>query len=413
MPIQILMPALSPTMTEGTLARWLKAEGDAIKPGDILAEIETDKATMEIEAIDGGILGKICVAEGSENVPVNTLIALVFEEGESLESLNELKASSEAGVELPVFEPTKIDSWQPSKVQSVKGREPGVLLERVLASPLARRIAAQSNIEISHMGQGSGPRGRIIKADVEAFIGHSKMAAPHGDTGSQGEYEEIKLSTMRKVIARRLVESKTTIPHFYLSIDCQIDALLKVRHDINNNLAEGQKISVNDFILKAAAKALKEVPDANASYHETHIRRYHHADISVAVAIEGGLVTPVVRRAETFGLLELAQRVKELVTRARAGSLTPEEYQGGTFSVSNLGMYGIKSFSAIINPPQGCILAVGAAEKRASIINDQVVPATLMNCTLSVDHRVIDGAVGALFFRAFKKYLENPLLLLI
>lgn len=415
MPIEILMPALSPTMTEGTLARWLKHEGDSVNPGDVLAEIETDKATMEVEAIDGGILGKIFVPEGSENVAVNTLIAALLEEGEDESALNQLSASSrEETQDKPSLPPSEAPTLEATSVHA-----PEAIMvssnERIIASPLAKRVALQYAIDLKGV-KGTGPKGRIVRADVEAFMNNSQEQAFKTNVSpvnSQSGYDDIKLSTMRKVIARRLTESKTTIPHFYLSIECRMDALLAYRQEINASVHEADKVSVNDLVLMAVAKAIRDVPDANASYAETHIRRYHHADISLAVAIEGGLVTPVIRRAETLSLLELSRTVKDLVAKARKGQLVPEDYQGGTFSVSNLGMFGIQSFSAIVNPPQGCILAVGASEKRPVVVNDQVVPGTIMTCTLSVDHRVIDGAVGAAYCQAFKKYMENPLLLLI
>jgi pyruvate dehydrogenase E2 component (dihydrolipoamide acetyltransferase) len=418
MPIQILMPALSPTMAEGNLVRWLKQEGDTVAAGDVIAEIETDKATMEVEAVDEGTLGKILVPAGTDNVKVNELIALLLEEGEDASAL--ASASTTAA---PVVQKVEVHAAAPAATSAVA---PTILAstegQRVFASPLARRIAENQGIDLQTV-QGSGPHGRIVKADVENMSTPSfksnvaqPTSAPLPARSADGlfpAYDEIKLSNMRKVIAKRLTEAKQTVPHFYLTIECELDALLALRKDVNQSLEEGARISVNDFIIKAIAMSLKAVPAANASYAETHVRQYHSADISVAVAIEGGLVTPVVRAAETKSLSAISQEVKGLVAKARAGKLVPEEYQGGTFSLSNLGMFGIQSFSAVINPPQGCILAVGTGEQRAVVKKGQLEIATVMNCTLSVDHRVVDGAVGAEFLKHFKRYITHPVLMLV
>ena len=402
MPIQILMPALSPTMTEGNLIKWHKKEGDVIKAGQVLAEIETDKATMEVEAVDEGILAKILVAEGTDGVKVNELIALILEEGEDASSLDNVKVP--ALVAAPVTKPVTEAVSESVKVAEVvhKSEE-----ERVFITPLAKRIAEQNHADPRTI-MGSGPNGRIVKADVEKALsgGAGKAAAPFLTLGG---HTDIKLNGMRKVIAKRLTESKQTVPHFYLSVDCELDTLMDFRRQLNNRPNTSYKLSVNDFVIRACALALKEVPEANATWHETFVRQYNNADISVAVAIDGGLVTPVIKAAEQKSVMDISAEMKSLATRARAGKLMPEEYQGGSFSLSNLGMYGVKSFSAIINPPQACILAVGAGEERPVVKNGQITVATVMNCTLSVDHRAVDGAVGARFLAAFKSLIENPL----
>ncbi|NBT84906.1 MAG: pyruvate dehydrogenase complex dihydrolipoamide acetyltransferase [Alphaproteobacteria bacterium] len=403
MPIQILMPALSPTMTEGNLVKWHKKEGDVIKAGQVLAEIETDKATMEVEAVDEGILAKILVAEGTDDVKVNQLIALILEEGEDASSLDNLKTPvlAAAPVTKPVTE--TIAPEIEKAAASVHEHEGG----RVFITPLAKRIAEQNHVD-SRTIMGSGPNGRIVKADVEKALngGLDRAAVP---ALSLGGYTDIKLNGMRKVIAKRLTESKQTVPHFYLSVDCELDTLMDFRRQLNNRPSASYKLSVNDFVIRACALALKEVPEANVTWHETYVRQYNNADISVAVAVDGGLVTPVIRACEQKSVAELSSEMKSLATRARAGKLMPEEYQGGNFSLSNLGMYGVKSFAAIINPPQACILAVGVGEERAIVKNGQIVVATVMNCTLSVDHRAVDGAIGARFLAAFKSLIENPL----
>lgn len=433
MPIKILMPALSPTMTEGNLAKWLKKEGESIAAGEVIAEIETDKATMEFEATDEGVLGRILIPAGSENVKVNQPIAILLEEGEKLEAIAELAPSNgntvtanltpqtsehktTARKTLTINNPKATTAGQPMS-NLAADQSPADKSQRIFASPLARRVAQHNDVNLQDV-KGTGPHGRIIKADIDDYVTAPQKSAGASTRNLQSDaalppYEEIKLSTMRKVIAKRLTEAKQIAPHFYLSIDVQLDALLALRKNINDALAEEQRISVNDFIIKACAMALKEVPAANASYADSHIRQYHSVDISLAVAIDGGLVTPVIRSAETKSLSEISATVKGLVKQARAGKLMPEDYQGGTFSLSNLGMYGIKSFSAILNPPQGCILAVGAGEQQAVVRNNQLTIATIMACTLSVDHRVVDGAVGAEFFQSFKKFAENPVLMLV
>jgi pyruvate dehydrogenase E2 component (dihydrolipoamide acetyltransferase) len=425
MTIEIHMPALSPTMETGNLAKWLVKEGDAVAPGDFLAEIETDKATMEIETIDEGIVGKILVAEGSEDVPVGTLIMVLLEEGESASDISDSDAPAPATAKAepaPVAEAQK--SAAPKAATPVAAPAPAAAGSRIKASPLAKRLAAQAGIDLAALG-GSGPGGRIIKADVEAAkSGAVPLAARPATAAARLDdvlpppadvpYEETRLSGMRKVIAKRLTHAKQTVPHFYLTMDAEIDRLLELRQRLNAKLAEEgakdrvSKISVNDFIIRAVAVALKKVPDANVQFGGDVMYRFSRADISVAVATPGGLITPVIRGAEDKGLAEISAEVKDLAARAQEGKLAPEEYQGGTFSISNLGMYGVREFSAVINPPQGAILAVGAGEPRAIVRHGAVQTATVMSMTLSCDHRAIDGAVGALFLKALKGYLEEP-----
>ncbi len=407
MPIQILMPALSPTMTEGNLVKWHKNEGDTIKAGEVLAEIETDKATMEVEAVDEGVLGKILVAAGTDNVPVNQLIALIIEEGETLESLAlSVPAASSPSTQTPIVSTTEtlaIPQETTKVAPSLLPHDQG----RVFITPLAKRIAEQNQLTLTNL-KGSGPNGRIIKADIEHALqtATAKPSAINGET-----YTDLKLSAMRKTIAKRLTDSKQSIPHFYLTVDCELDALLALRRQANDLPGTKQKFSVNDFIIKACALALIKVPEVNVSWHDTFVRQYHTADVAVAVAIEGGLITPIVQAAHTKTLAEISLEIRTLADRARTGKLMPHEYQGGTFSVSNLGMYGVRDFSAIINPPQACILAVGVAEQRPIVKNGQLTLATLMTCTLSVDHRAVDGAGGAKFLQEFKNLIENPLVL--
>lgn len=421
MPIKILMPALSPTMTEGNLAKWLKKEGDEVKAGDVIAEIETDKATMEVEAVDEGKIGKILVSEGSQNVKVNDVIALLLEEGETESALSgmdtktvttptpiSLKANG-ASAPQQVLTPAR----NSSDAQQSRGG-------RIIASPLAKRLAQQSNIDLASL-KGSGPHGRIVVADLKnAKSSSAKMSVQTVTiSGAFGEpeYELQPHTTMRKTIARRLTESKQTVPHFYLTLDCELDALLKLRTDLNMRAPESgpdsYKLSVNDFIIRASALALKQVPTANASWSEEGVKLYKTSDISVAVAIANGLITPIIRQAETKRLPEISREMKELAEKAKAGKLKPEEYTGGSFSLSNLGMFGIKNFSAIINPPQGCILSVGAGEQRPIVKDGVIKIATVMSVTLSVDHRVVDGAIGANFLSVFKKLIEDPLGLVI
>ncbi|MBX9620490.1 MAG: pyruvate dehydrogenase complex dihydrolipoamide acetyltransferase [Alphaproteobacteria bacterium] len=406
MPIEILMPALSPTMTEGNLVKWHKKEGDAVKAGDILAEIETDKATMEVEAVDEGKVGKIIVHEGTENVKVNEVIGLLLEEGEDASALANVKTEKA---------PAPVETLKaPEKKPDLKVVAPEAPAgSRVFATPLARRIAEEKNLSLSSIS-GSGPRGRIVRADVE-FANVPGAATPSVSlSGYEPEYEVIAPSNIRKVIAKRLVEAKSTIPHFYVSINCQIDALLKAREQINARADGVYKLSVNDFIIKACGLTLKRIPEANASWINDQIYQYTSADVAVAVSIEGGLITPVVRHAEVKGLAEISKEMKDLAARAREGKLKPEEFQGGTFSLSNMGMYGVKDFSAIINPPQACILAIGAGERRPVVQKDgTLAAATVMTCTLSVDHRVVDGALGAHFLKAFKDLIENPVMMIL
>ena len=407
MPISILMPALSPTMTEGNLIKWLKKEGDSVKAGDVLAEIETDKATMEVEAVDEGILGRIMVAAGTEQVSVNTPIALLLEEGEDAGALDKAAPPKPQATQIPTA-PLK-PAATPEKTASLASPKAVNAGERVFASPLARRLAEHINVDLRNVS-GSGPHGRVIKLDVEK----ASKSSPSPATITYGEsgYLDVPLNNMRKITAKRLTESKQEIPHFYLTVDCTIDAILALRADLNARL-EGEKLSVNDFIIRAVALALIKVPEANVSWQETALRHYKSADIAVAVAIEGGLITPIIRSAEHKTLRQLSSEMKNLAEKARSGKLTPEEFQGGTFTISNLGMYGIKNFGAIINPPQACILAVGMGEQRPIIRNGQMEIATQMTCTLSVDHRAVDGAVGSNYLAAFKEFIEDPLKLLV
>jgi pyruvate dehydrogenase E2 component (dihydrolipoamide acetyltransferase) len=452
MPIEIRMPALSPTMTEGNLARWLKKEGDEVHSGDVIAEIETDKATMEYESADEGRLGKIIVPEGAQGIKVNAPIALLLEEGEDPAALEKFGLGA-APTPAPATPATPAASPHPNPPplagegatvstpppqagegatvsipppQAGEGRV-GVSANgqgRVFASPLARRMAHHAGLDLAAL-RGSGPQGRIVKADVEAALAHPTAAQPPRGTGAAPSmapvfakpqvlalagdppYVEKPHSAMRRVIARRLGESKQTVPHFYMSIDCAIDELLRVRKMLNAE-QEANHISVNDFVIRAAALALRQVPAANASWSDDAILLWQRADIAVAVALEDGLITPIVRGADLKGLAQIAAETRDLAQRARAGKLKLEEFQGGTFSVSNLGMYGIREFAAVINPPQGCILAVGAGEPRPVVQGGQLTVATVMTCTLSCDHRAIDGAVGAQFLAAFKRLVEEP-----
>lgn len=421
MPIQVLMPALSPTMTEGKLSTWLKNEGDTIASGDVIAEIETDKATMEVEAVEEGTLAKIVVAAGTEGVAVNSVIAVILEEGEDASALEGFDLSHHAAAPAAVGEVHKTAAAAPAAPVAA----PVASGSRVFASPLARRMAAQEGLDIALLS-GTGPRGRIVKHDIEtALVTGAGKAAPAGavaglpsgpPSGPVGGYTEVPHSGMRKIIASRLQESKQTVPHFYLTADCEIDALLDVRKRLNAMSPEGEgayKLSVNDFIIKAVAKAMREVPEANASWTETAIQLFNDVDISVAVATPGGLITPIVRSADLKGIQAVSGEVKELAGRAKEGKLMPEEYTGGGFTISNMGMYGIKDFAAIINPPQSCILAVGAGEPRPVVKNGELAIATVMSCTLSVDHRSVDGAVGATFMAAFKRIIEEPVSLML
>ena len=427
MPIEVLMPALSPTMTEGTLAKWTVKEGDKIKAGKVIAEIETDKATMEVEAVDEGTLGKIMVPAGTEGVPVNQLIALLLEDGEDKKLLESYSAKSGGAAPAKPTEVAKADAKPEAAAPAPQAAAPAPASSgRVAASPLAKRVAGQEGVDLSRV-QGTGPHGRIIKADVEDAVSKGGAKAGGASFASIGrnpqEFTEIANSGMRKTIAKRLLESKQTVPHFYLSIDCDVSQLNKARERINKSAeaaTKGQKdakpaykLSVNDMVIKAVAQALREIPAANASWTDAAIRQYSNVDISVAVAMEGGLITPIIRNADQKSLAQISNEAKDLIARARSGKLQPEEYQGGGFSISNLGMYGIKSFSAIINPPQGCILAVGAAEERVVSLNGQFVAVPMMNVTLSCDHRVVDGAIAAEFLAAFKRYIEDPVMMVV
>ena len=442
MPTPIKMPALSPTMEEGTLAKWLVKPGDTVSAGDIMAEIETDKATMEFEAVDEGTIASIAVEAGTEGVKVGTVIAILAEEGEDVD---EAAAAAPSGDEEPAEEkPAKDgseDKSEPAKAAPRESAKPARASvetdtkapaapkddsgERIIASPLARRIAEQNGVDLSTI-TGSGPRGRIVKADVESAEGGSAKSAadtsepkdkdeakssakaPASDHGAP--YEEEKLSNVRKVIARRLTESKQQVPHYYLAVDIRLDALLDLRKQLNAGLeADGVKLSVNDLLIKALARALMRVPDCNVSYQGDTLHRYSRADVSVAVAAPSGLITPIITEADTRGLASISTNMKELAEKAREGKLQPHEYQGGTASLSNLGMFGIKQFDAVINPPQGMIMAVGAGEQRPYVVDGALQVATVMTASGSFDHRAIDGATGAQLMEAFKNLIENPM----
>ncbi len=421
MSVDILMPALSPTMEEGTLSKWLVKEGDKVVSGDLIAEIETDKATMEVEAVDDGIIGKILVSEGQEFIKVNSPIAILLSEGEKLsDNKNSNEVKKELQSELQNINENIIqindikEDAQTSKIVSDISKKTDLKLkkkERIFASPLAKRIAKQRDIALSSI-RGSGPQGRILKIDVDNFD-NKKSNNTSVNNIENNNFEIVKNSAMRKTVAERLVKSKNEAPHFYLSLDCNIDELLKVRKIINSKSKDEYKISVNDMIIKASSAALMKVPKANASWDNENTKFYNNTDISVAVAIEGGLITPIVKNVQSKGLFEISMDMKTLANKAKDGKLQPKEYMGGSFSISNLGMYGIKEFSAVINPPQGCILAVGSGEKRPIVINDEILIATIMTVTLSCDHRVVDGAVGAEFLSEFKNFIENPSLMLL
>jgi pyruvate dehydrogenase E2 component (dihydrolipoamide acetyltransferase) len=430
MATNILMPALSPTMTEGTLARWLKHEGDAIRAGDVIAEIETDKATMEVEAVDEGVLGKILVADGTEGVKVNEPIAVLIEQGEAVPSAAAPSAPppKAAAAAAPV-QVAAAPAPVPAVAPATNGHAGGG--ERIFVSPLARRMAKQAGIDLTGI-TGSGPGGRIVKADIEATQSGARpaaappvapapvAAAPRPAAAAPAIVAPHRLvanSSIRKVIARRLGEAKQTIPHFYVSIDVEIDALLKLRSELNAKSAKDGpaafKLSVNDLVIKAAALTLRRVPNVNASWTEDNIVLYDDVDISIAVSIPDGLITPIVRKADQKGLAAISNEMKDLAARAKTGKLKPDEYQGGGFSISNMGMYGVSEFAAIINPPQAAILAVAAGQQRPVVKNGALAIATVMTCTLSVDHRVVDGALGAEWLAAFKAIVEDPLSLML
>jgi pyruvate dehydrogenase E2 component (dihydrolipoamide acetyltransferase) len=456
MPINITMPALSPTMEEGNLSKWLVKEGDKVSPGDVIAEIETDKATMEVEAVDEGTVAKLVVPAGTEGVKVNALIAVLAAEGEDAGAAAKsgggaAPAKAEAAkvdapkAEAPSAEAPKAEpaTAAPKTEAVANGHAAG---ERTFASPLARRIAREAGVDVSAV-TGTGPHGRVVKADVDAAIagGGAKPAAKAAPAGAPvtpsaapavkamsddqvlrlfevGSYDLVPHDNMRKTIARRLVEAKTTIPHFYLTLDCELDALLALRTQINaaapvkktdKGDAPAYKLSVNDMVIKAMALALKGVPDANASWTESAMVKHKHADVGVAVSIPGGLITPIIRKADEKTLSTISNEMKDLASRARSRKLKPEEYQGGTTAVSNLGMFGIKDFAAVINPPHATILAVGAGEERAVVKNGEIKIATVMSVTLSTDHRAVDGALGAELLVAFKRLIENPMGMLV
>jgi len=456
MPTEILMPALSPTMEEGKLAKWLIKEGQQVKAGDIIAEIETDKATMEVEAVDEGKVGRLLVEAGTEGVKVNTPIATLLAEGESEGAAAKAKAPTPQAA-TPRSEAPKAAAAGASASSSASKptttTAPGAAMaaaasksthERIFASPLARRLAKAAGIEIGALA-GSGPHGRIVKRDVESALANGHAAAkagtqvaPRGSTApaaatasalqgmsddkilalyDKNSYEVVPHDGMRKVIAQRLTLSKQTVPHFYLTVECRLDELLRARERMNQTSPKDGprafKLSVNDFVIKAMGLALQQVPTANVTWTEAGTLRHKYSDVGVAVAVEGGLFTPVIRHAELKSLSEISNEMKDLAERARKRRLAPHEYQGGTTSISNLGMYGIKSFDAVINPPHATILAVGAGEKRPVVVGDKVEVATIVSCTLSCDHRVVDGAVGAELLNAFKMLMEDPVRMLV
>jgi pyruvate dehydrogenase E2 component (dihydrolipoamide acetyltransferase) len=441
MATNILMPALSPTMTEGTLSRWLKKEGEDVRAGDVIAEIETDKATMEVEAVDEGVLGKILVQDGTEGVKVNEPIAILVEQGEAVPAgAPGAKVAPEPKAEAPKQEtkPPEIPSGSSARgqaprqdaapglsPQSGNGHDAGG--DRIFVSPLARRMAKQAGIDLATL-KGSGPNGRIVKVDIEASLqkgapAAQPAAAPAPTPAARpsapiaAPHTLVPHSSIRKVIARRLTEAKSNIPHFYVSMDVEIDALIKLMNELNAKSPKdgpgAYLITINDLVIKAAAATLRRVPAVNAAWTDDAMVLFDDVDISVAVAIPDGLITPIVRRADQKGLATISREMKDLAVRARAGKLKPEEFQGGGFSISNMGMFGVSEFAAIINPPQAAILAVAAGQKRPVVKNDALAIATVMTCTLSVDHRVVDGALGAQWLREFKRIVADPLSLLL
>ena len=442
MPINITMPALSPTMEEGNLAKWLVKEGDTIKSGDVLAEIETDKATMEVEAVDEGIVAKLVVPAGTEGVKVNAVIAILAAEGE------DLKAAAAGGGSAPAAAPKAeaapaAAAPAPAATPAPQAAAPAIASgERTFSSPLARRLAKEAGLDIARVS-GSGPHGRVVKSDIEkAVASGSGKAAPSTGAGASvgqsapsaapkgaseeavlklfeaGSYELVPHDGMRKTIARRLTESKQTIPHFYVSVDCELDALLALRAQLNDAAPRKEdrpayKLSVNDMVIKAMALALRDVPDANVSWTDSNMVKHKHADVGVAVSIPGGLITPIIRHAELKSLSAISNEMKDLGKRAKERKLKPEEYQGGTSSISNMGMMGVSNFAAVVNPPHATILAVGAGQERVIVKNKQMVIANVMTVTLSTDHRAVDGALGAELLGAFKRYIENPMGMLV
>ncbi|WP_353278208.1 pyruvate dehydrogenase complex dihydrolipoamide acetyltransferase [Wolbachia endosymbiont (group A) of Agelastica alni] len=421
MPIEILMPALSPTMskTGGKIVKWHKKEQDKVEVGDVIAEIETDKAIMEFESVDEGVIAKILVAEGTSGVPVNQLIALMLEDGEDESALDNYVSASATNIEAKkevetnslvpsnssINPPMSSNSSMSSQCLTLGSRKEEGTEGRIKISPLAKKIAQNEGVNVQQL-KGTGPYGRIIKADVLESLGSGiHTESPEKDT-------IVEVSNMRQVIAQRLTESKQNVPHFYLTVDCQVDKLISLKNEIS--LAnENNKVTINDLIIKAAAFSMKKFPDINSSWIDNKILKYSNVDISIAVALEDGLITPIVKNADKKGILSISKEVKDLVSRARSGKLRPEEFQGGGFTISNLGMFGIKAFSAIINPPQSCIMAVGASKKQPIVMNEKIEIAEIMTVTLSVDHRAVDGALGAKFLNAFKHYIENPLVMFI
>jgi pyruvate dehydrogenase E2 component (dihydrolipoamide acetyltransferase) len=440
MPVNILMPALSPTMEKGNLAKWVKKEGDKVKAGDVIAEIETDKATMEVEAVDEGTLGKIVVAEGTQDVPVNQVIAVLLEEGEDASAIKAVAAAKPAPKAEPKAAAPAAKPAEAPKPSAPPVKQPAPLAPapaatngkggRVFASPLARRLAKDSGIDVSRV-HGSGPHGRVVARDIEEAKKGGALRAPTGAAPIQGPsdaqiralfeegtFEFVPHDGMRKTIAKRLTEAKLTIPHYYLTVDVELDALLAARHEINASAPMSEdgkpryRVSVNDLLIKALALALMKIPDANVSWTEAGMLKHKHADVGVAVAIPGGLITPIVRHAEEKSMSVIANEMKDLIARARTRKLKPQEYQGGSSAISNLGMYGIKEFAAVINPPHATIIAVGAGEERAVARKGKIEAATVMGATLSADHRAVDGAVGAELLDAFKKFIEKPIAML-
>ena len=457
MPIEVLMPALSPTMTEGNLAKWHKKVGDTVKAGDVIAEIETDKATMEVEAVDEGVMGELVVPEGAQGVKVNAVIARLLGEGEDKGALKKTEAKAPTGQApvappiaggpspapqagpapkapaKPAAEPAMPADPKTTPASAPKASAPAPASnghDRVFASPLARRMAAQAGIDIGRV-KGTGPHGRIVKVDIDAALkggasvrAPGPAAAPKPPTmaatpsmaqvaalAGNAPYTPVPHTGMRRTIARRLTEVQQNVPVFYLTVDCEIDALLKARAEVNAQVES--KVSVNDFVIKAAALALRKVPAVNASWSEDAVLRWNSVDVSVAVALEDGLITPIIRHADQKGLAQISAEMKDLASRAKANKLKLEEFQGGTFSISNLGMFGVSEFTAVINPPQSCILAVAAGVQQPVVRNGAVTTATIMRCTISCDHRVVDGATSAQFMNAFKKYIESPVTMLL
>jgi pyruvate dehydrogenase E2 component (dihydrolipoamide acetyltransferase) len=419
MATNILMPALSPTMTEGTLSRWLKKEGEDVRAGDVIAEIETDKATMEVEAVDEGVLGKILVADGTEGVKVNEPIAILVDQGEAVPAGAPPPAK-------PATAPPKPETKaEPPKPIPQSGNGHDQSGERIFVSPLARRMARQAGIDLAAL-KGSGPNGRIVKVDIEAALQKGTPPAPQPTPAAPtarpsapiaAPHKLVPHSSVRKVIARRLTEAKSTIPHFYVSMDVEIDALVRLMNELNEKSPkdgpDAYLITINDLVIKASAATLRRVPTVNAGWTDDGMALFDDVDISVAVAIPDGLITPIIRKADQKGLATISREMKDLAGRARSGKLKPEEFQGGGFSISNMGMFGVTEFAAIINPPQAAILAVAAGQKRPVVKNDSLSIATVMTCTLSVDHRVVDGALGARWLREFKRIVEDPLSLLL